>query len=137
MEKVNIHRLYKQGVMSLRGVYNDIKNSHYILTDGELLFFFTSEYNMNKFSEMYEENREDYKKRLDKAFKDGQVYPVLMFDVTLYKSIENRGFYIMYNNIELSENDLRNLSLDRLIENKTYHYDFLETLTYKQLSGGN
>jgi uncharacterized FlgJ-related protein len=47
-----------------RGVYHNLKESKYAVSNTEIAFFFSSEFVMNKFLNGYSEHREKYKKRI-------------------------------------------------------------------------
>ena len=80
-------------MMSRRGIFHDIKNSIYIYKDGDIKYFFSSKYYLNKFISQIKLNREIINLSLSNRFKlDIEVD--CLADIVLYNKIETRGFYI-------------------------------------------
>ena len=87
--------------LTRRGIAKDLSKSPYIFTemiDGKQLnLYFSSKLHLNNFIEKRAENYQMIYNHVYKRFK----YKVdcrLLSDCNLYNKIENRGFYIKYNN---------------------------------------
>lgn len=79
--------------MTRNGIVYELIKSPYIITLNGLTFYFSSKNHLEKFSELYMENREVLRYSLYKRFK---IYMKLnnLYDIVLYKKIETRGFLI-------------------------------------------
>lgn len=82
---------------SARGVYFDIKHSHFTCEVGEFVFYFTSEFNWSRFKDKYEQELIDFKKRVETIYWGNHT---LFFDelalIRLYMKLEKRGFLVSY-----------------------------------------
>jgi hypothetical protein len=82
---------------SARGVYYDIEYSHFCVTVGELTFYFTSEFNMERFEKRYKEEIEKFNRKIESIYWNNHS---LQFDelglIRLYMKIEKRGFMLSY-----------------------------------------
>jgi hypothetical protein len=92
---------------SARGVYFDITHSHFKCEVKDMVFYFTSEYNLSRFEDRYEDELKEFKKKVEKIYWNNHS---LQFDelalVRLYQRIEKRGFLLIYKGqrIECPEN---------------------------------
>lgn len=86
--------LYQQ---TARGVYKDIHFSRLTCEVGELKFYFTSEYNLSRFEDRYENELIEFKKKVETIYWGNHS---LQFDelalIRLYLKVEKRGFLIEY-----------------------------------------
>lgn len=90
------------------GVYHDIKESEYAVSDGKLYLFFSSATTIKKFMTGYEENRKKMDARYERLMNDGvTVNQDVLFDLMFYKKIEKRGFYCVLNGKEIDEEEFR------------------------------
>jgi hypothetical protein len=82
---------------SARGVYHDIKHSHFICEVDDFLFYFTSEYNMNRFKDRYQDEVKEFNKKIERVYKNNHhlIFNELAL-IRLYQKIEKRGFYLFY-----------------------------------------
>jgi hypothetical protein len=82
---------------SARGVYHDIHHSHFQFSVNDLTFYFTSEYNLNRFEDRYEKELVEFRKRVEQIYWNNHS---LAFDelalIRLYQRIEKRGFLLSY-----------------------------------------
>jgi hypothetical protein len=87
---------------SARGVFYDINNSHFTIDVGDLTFYFTSEYNLDRFTSRYEKEIIDFRKKIEKIYWNNHS---LAFDelalLRLYQRIEKRGFLIYYKGLKI------------------------------------
>lgn len=90
------------------GVYHDIKESEYAVSDGKLYMFFSSPTTIKKFMNGYEENRKKMDEKYEKLMSDGvTINQDILFDLMLYKKIEKRGFYCILNGKEINEEEFK------------------------------
>lgn len=73
--------------------YGNLAESPYLFYLNGVTYYFSSELNLNKFKDKYEQNRAEVAARLHKRYRYA-VECSQFADVYLYKEIENRGFYI-------------------------------------------
>lgn len=88
-----------------RGIYHNLKESKYTISNGEVVFFFSSMLYLNKFMDEYLQNRENYQKK----FKKDHIIELnfdFLYDLVLYKEIEKRGFRATLNKTDLSYQDM-------------------------------
>lgn len=80
-----------------RGVYHNIEHSHFQVEVKDILFYFTSEYNMTRFQERWEREIQEFNKKIESIYWNNHD---LHFDelalIRLYQKIEKRGFLIVY-----------------------------------------
>ena len=88
-----------------RGIYHNLKESKYTISNGEVVFFFSSTVYLNKFMEKYQRNREIYQSKLKKDHTIDLNFDFL-YDLVLYKEIEKRGFRAKLSNVDLSYQDM-------------------------------
>lgn len=82
---------------SQRGVYYDIKDSRFRYKLGEFEFYFTSEWNLNRFALGAEIEIGEFNRRVNSMYKNNHD---LKFDelglIRYYMRIEKRGFLLFY-----------------------------------------
>lgn len=84
-----------------RGIYHDLTESEYAVSNGEIAFSFSSRVYMNKFLRDYEANRGKWRKRL--VSREKEPLPInldTLADVLLYEEIERRGFRAVVKGVE-------------------------------------
>lgn len=99
-----------------KGIYHNLKESEYAISNLEVAFFFSSKVYRNKFMNQYKENRMKYNEKLKKISSMGLNYNFLA-DLELYKLIEKRGFRVVIQN--------------RTIDDKTLHHYCARSLLTK------
>lgn len=105
-----------------RGVYHNLKESKYTISNSEVVFFFSSEFIMNKFLDGYQEHRIAYSQKLQKLDNDNPLNMDIMADIKFYKVCEKRGFRVTLKGIEMSEQELYQYSLRKVAENKIINW---------------
>lgn len=74
-----------------RGIYHNLKETKYVITNGELVLYFSSSVYCRKYLDRFKEERELLRKKL------GFIYDSFNFDIvsdiSLYRKIEKRGQY--------------------------------------------
>lgn len=92
---------------SARGVYFDIQYSHFRSTVGDFEFYFTSEFNMNKFNSLVDKEIEEFNRRVNSMYRNNHNLDFQELGlIRLYKRIEKRGFLLFYkgNKVDCPEN---------------------------------
>ena len=94
-------------------IYNDINESIYTFKYDDLVFYFSSQFYLEKFIKDHINFIRDETMKLKIKFKCN-IYCDEMILLLLYKKIEKRGFKVLYKNNELNENYYINFSIDEL-----------------------
>ena len=105
-----------------RGVYHNLRESKYAVSNTEIAFFFSSEFVMTKYLTGYQDNREKYKKRMGSLLKDSPYNLDLVADICFYQEVEKRGFYSKFKNVILKKNDLYNYALRKMSDENTLEW---------------
>lgn len=79
-----------------RVVYNDIEDSNYQYTVGKLRFYFSSEFNLNRFSKGYEIFIKEENLKIENKYHVNLIANYYLL-ISFYKRIEKRGFRIENN----------------------------------------
>lgn len=79
-------------VMTKRGIYHNLNESEYAISNSEVALFFSSRFYLNKFLDEYKNYRNEFKIRLQRSMNIDKMNVDLMADIHLYKQIEKRGF---------------------------------------------
>jgi hypothetical protein len=83
-------------MLSVRGVYSDIKESDYCVEVQDIKFYFSSRFYMGNFKKALEKNEIDiFNKRANNLYKNKfRLKMDKLALIRLYESIERRGFRI-------------------------------------------
>jgi hypothetical protein len=103
---------------TIRGVYHNLKESKYTISNSEVVFFFSSKYVMNKFLARYQDHRNEYLTRFEKLGGRIPLNVHIFADIKLYKDVEKRGFRVTLKGSDLTEDELYKYSLRKMIEEK-------------------
>jgi hypothetical protein len=105
-----------------RGVYHNLRESKYAVSNSEIAFFFSSEFVLNKYLNGYREYREKYKKRI-KTLLEGTPYNLdLVSDICFYQEVEKRGFHVKFKNVILKKDDLYKYALRKMSDENTLEW---------------
>lgn len=85
-----------------RGIYHNLLESRYAISNKEVAFFFSSRLYRDKFLEGYEENRKEMNDKLGRWVDGKPLNMNTLADVSYYQMIEKRGFRVTLNGVELS-----------------------------------
>jgi|SRR5690625_2617389 len=101
-----------------RGVYHNLKESKYTISNSEVVLFFSSEFYLNKFLAEYEENRSKYRNKFKKDDVTKLNFDTL-YDVLLYKNIEKRGYRVTLRGLEIDEKSVEHYALRKMLEKES------------------
>ena len=104
---------------TLRGIFHNLKESKYTVSNSEIVFFFSSEFYLNKFLEGYQENRIKFIEKLDKITIDNKLNMNTLADITFYKSIEKRGFRAWLKGVDIDWQEIHKYALRKMTEKNT------------------
>jgi hypothetical protein len=100
-----------------KGIYHNLRESKYVVSNSEITFYFSSKFYLNKFIDGYKEHREKFNSRMENLLKDSPFNVSVLADIKLYKDIEKRGFFVKLLNVKITEDDLNKYAL-RCMTNK-------------------
>lgn len=75
-----------------KGIYHNLRESKYTVSNSEVVFFFSSVVYMQKFMARYKENRNMFESKITRVADDVPYNLDMWADITLYEEIEKRGF---------------------------------------------
>lgn len=108
-----------------RGIYHNLKESKYTISNGEVVFFFSSLFYLEKFMECYQENR--LKPKYRRIEKETKLNLNMLADIVLYREIERRGFRVKIRNVEVDWNELNKYALRKMVDDATYDWKIYRT----------
>ena len=99
-----------------KGIYHNLRESKYTISNSEIVFFFSSELYLNKFMDRYKNHRETFDQKIEKIADDIPLNLDMLADITLYRLIEKRGFFCRLQRARIDWNDLYKYALRRMNE---------------------
>ena len=102
-----------------RGIYHNLKESEYTVSNGEAVFSFSSKFYMHKFMDEYKDYRVYFREKMDLVVKDYILNMDLLADISLYRKIEKRGFYVRLFDTEISWHELHRYALRKMMEKQS------------------
>lgn len=97
-----------------RGIYHNLKESKYTISNSEVVFFFSSKFYMDKFLNTYQEEREKFAVKFTKFALPLNM--VILSDLILYKTIEKRGFRAWYKGVDISWQEISLYALRKMTD---------------------
>lgn len=97
-----------------KGIYHNLKESKYTVSNSEIVFFFSSEFYLNNFLDRYENNRIVFVDKLKRITDENPLNMNVLADIALYKKIEKRGFRSLLKGVEINHDDLYNYALRKM-----------------------
>src|SRR5574339_966930 len=103
------------------GVYHNLKESEYVVSNSEITFSFSSEFLLNKFIDGYKDYRKTFLKNAKADINRNQLTLNLktLADIIYYKSVEKRGFLARLKGVDLTWDDLQKYACRKMIERNT------------------
>lgn len=101
-----------------RGVYHNLRESKHTISNSEVVFFFSSEFTLNKFMMGYLEFRQNLKKRKSRLVDTPLNFDTLA-DIEFYRRTEKRGFYVWIKGVSVDWDDLHLYSLRKMTEKES------------------
>lgn len=101
------------------GIYHNLKESHYTVSNSEAVFFFSSVVNLNKFLKRYTDHRIDFDRKM-KKFTGNTPYNLdTLADIVLYETIEKRGFHCWVKGVVMDWQNMHAYALRKMTEKDT------------------
>jgi hypothetical protein len=102
-----------------KGIYHNLRESKYAVSNSEIAFYFSSEFYLSKFLGEYQENREKYQKRMKNLLIHSPYNMDIIADITLYQQIEKRGFFVRLKRAKITKDDLYKYALRKMTEKES------------------
>ena len=112
--------------VTLRGVYHNLKESKYTISNSEVVFFFSSKSYLDKFMRDYQNNRVEFNKRLDKAISETPLNMDTVADIKFYDEVEKRGFHAWLKGVNIDCNELYRYALRKMTEQNTPNWSEIQ-----------
>lgn len=103
------------------GIYHNLRESKYTVSNSEIVFYFSSEFYLNKFLKDYKKNRECYKKKIKHPLNTD-----ILADIETYEDIEKRGFFARFKRDKISKDDLYHYALRKMVDSDSYEWERME-----------
>ena len=100
---------------TIRGIYHNLKESEYTVSDSEIVFFFSSKLYRDKFLSDYEEHRETFLSKMHRLTGEIPLNMTTLADITLYRRIEKRGFRALMRGVDITWQDLNVYALRKMM----------------------
>ena len=105
-----------------KGIYHNLRESKYVISNSEITFYFSSKFYLNKFMDGYHNHREEFKKRMNNLLNDSPYNVSVLADIKFYKTIEKRGFFVRLKNAKILEDDLNKYGIRHLTSRDTLEW---------------
>ena len=105
-----------------RGIYHNLKESKYTVSNTEIVFYFSSVKYLEKFLSCYEAERDRYNERMLKLNKEMMFNYESLSDLNLYRKIETRGCRITIEGIDVTWQDTQKFALRKMINENTQNW---------------
>ena len=102
-----------------RGVYHNLRESEYTISNSEIVFFFSSRFYMTKFMDGYKQNRVIFSEKMAKLVGDIPLNMDMLADISFYGDTEKRGFHAWLKGVNISWQDLHKYALRKMTEPNT------------------
>jgi hypothetical protein len=107
---------------TLRGIYHNLLESKYVISNQEITFYFSSEVYLQKYLDGYKQHRILFNERIRKITKDIPLNTDSLADIHFYKIIEKRGFLAKVKRIKMDYNEVYQYALRKMIEKDSYEW---------------
>lgn len=108
------------------GIYHNLKESHYTVSNSEAVFFFSSVVNLNKFLERYEEHRTAFDRKMKKFTGETPYNLSTLADVVLYETIEKRGFHCWVKGVVMDWQNVHEYALRKMTEKNSLDWQKIQ-----------
>lgn len=107
---------------TLKGIFHNLRESEYTISNTEIVFFFSSRVYRNKFMDKYIEHRETFCKKANKLLSESPYNMDILADIELYKAIEKRGFFALLKGVSIKWEELHTYALRKMTEKNTHDW---------------
>jgi hypothetical protein len=110
-----------------KGIYHNLKESKYTVSNSEIVFFFSSEFYLNKFMDGYEKHRLIFLEKMAKIAVENPLNMETLADISFYKTVERRGFRAWLKGVDIKWEELHRYALRKMTEQHTPDWERIET----------
>lgn len=114
-------------VATRSGIYHNLKESKYTISNGEIVYYFSSEFYLNKFLKEYQDHRVIFFAKMAKIVVENPLNVDMLADISLYMTIEKRGFRVLLKGVEINFNDLYYYALRKMTESKSSKWKVIKS----------
>lgn len=100
-----------------RGIYHNLKESKYTISNSEIVYFFSSKLYMDKFLVGYKSYREKFMQKV--LHFDSPLNMEILADIEFYKLTEKRGFRVLHKGVDISCDDIYLYALQKMTQKNT------------------
>lgn len=118
-----------------RGIYHNLKESKYTISNSEIVFFFSSRFYMTKFMDGYKQNRESFMSKVSQVAKETNLNMETLADIEYYLSVEKRGYRVRLKNVYISKDDLHNYALRKMMESESLDWQIINPSSLRLIHG--
>lgn len=97
-----------------RGVFHNLKESKYTVSNSEIVFFFSSELYRNKFMDGYRQHRKEFKRKIAYAIRDTVYNFNTLADIHFYREVEKRGFRATIQGVDSDWEEIQRYALRKM-----------------------
>ena len=119
-----------------KGIYHNLRESKYVISNSEVTFYFSSKFYLNKFMNGYKEHREKFQNKMKNLLQDSPYNVSTLADIKLYKTIEKRGFFVRFGRAKINEYDLNQYGLSSMTKRETLEWVIVQYGKDKNISKG-
>jgi hypothetical protein len=105
-----------------RGIYHNLMESKYTVSNSEIVFFFSSEVYLNKFMDGYQNHRVIFLEKMAKIAVENPLNMATLADITYYKKVEKRGFFVRLKRAKITWDDLYKYALRKMSDKNTLEW---------------
>jgi hypothetical protein len=109
-----------------KGIYHNLVESKYVISNSEITFYFSSKFYLNKFMAEYPEHREQFKSKMENLLKESPFNVTVLADIKLYKTIEKRGFFVRFRGAKITEEDLNRYAINNMVNRETLEWVIIQ-----------
>lgn len=109
-----------------RGVYHNIMESKYTVSNSEIVFFFSSVANMRKFLIGIDTHRDSYRAKMAKIVDVEMLNMDMLADISLYRRVEKRGFRAWIMGVDITCQDLYQYACRRMTKPNTLDWQEIQ-----------
>lgn len=107
------------------GVYHNLKESKYTISNSEVVFFFSSNHTLNKFMDGYQKYRE-IRKQKSNLIDETYINYDTVADIEFYRKTEKRGFYVWLRGVQLTVEEVYQYSIRKMTEKNSPEWRRIE-----------
>lgn len=113
-----------------RGVYHNLNESKYTVSNGEIVCYFSSELYLNKFLDGHQTYREAFIEKLSYITNQNILNMATLADLTFYRQVEKRGFRVSFKGMNISLEEMYAYALRTMKEEKAPEWKRIDAPNY-------